>query len=95
MKHKWITFFLETYIELLISAVVAFKMYEFRAVWNNWDKYAAICHVIGIVATIAFFIFICWFVFVKDKLFQRKLKLASRLRHKRVIKRALSDVTEA
>ena len=24
VKHKWITFFLETYVELLISAVVAF-----------------------------------------------------------------------
>ena len=78
VKHEWITFFLEAYIELIVSAVVAFKMYEFRDFWNNWDRFAIACHVTGIITTVSFFIFVCWFVYIKFKPFNRKMKLLKR-----------------
>ena len=65
VKHELITFFLETYVELLISAVVAFRVYNFKEVWNKWDYFAVSSQIIGIAAAVAFFIFIFWFVCVK------------------------------
>ena len=56
---------LECYIELLIGCFISFKFYEIRKKWNYWDKFAAVMHYVGIFFVIAFFLFVCWFVFVK------------------------------
>ena len=70
-------------------------MYNFYEVWNKWDKFAALSHLIGMFAVIAFFIFIFWFVCVKERLYQRRKKLSKKIRHKKQIKRAQSAVQEA
>ena len=58
---------MEAYIELLLACFVAFKMFDIRPVWNNWDKFAVIVHFIGIALTVSFFLFVCYFVFVHVK----------------------------
>ena len=67
VKQAWIVFFIEAYVELLISNVIAFKMLEIRKVWNKWDKFAVCMHCVGIVTSAGFFIFVTWFSFKKVK----------------------------
>ena len=65
IKKAWITFSLEAYIEILFAVIISFRMFQIREVWNNWDKFAIACQMIGIATVIGFFLFVCWFGCVK------------------------------
>ena len=88
VKQAWIVFFLEAYIELLISNIIAFKMLEIRKVWNAWDKFSVACHFVGIVTVIGFYLFICHFVFIKAQPLIIKHKLEKKEHHRQKIKEA-------
>ena len=40
-------------------------MFEIRKFWNNWDKFAVTAHFVGLTASIGFFFFVAWFVFIE------------------------------
>ena len=42
-------------------------MWKIKEFWNNWDVFAVVAHIVGIVLTIAFTIFVIWFVVLKVK----------------------------
>ena len=58
---------METYVELLIAAFIAFKMFEIQSIWNTADMVAVAVHFIFIGIIAYFFIFVCWFVCIKVK----------------------------
>ena len=63
----WTRFFLETLMELLISCIIAFRMWRIRTYWNSWDKFAVFAHFLAIALTTKFIVFVFWFVFKKVK----------------------------
>ena len=73
---------IEAYIELLIASCIAFRMFEIREIWNNWDKFSVTVHFIGIVCVISFFLFVCWFVLIKVKPLNLKKLMERKASHK-------------
>ena len=74
VKQEWIRLLYSTYITLFIASFISFNFFELET-WNNWDKFAVTCHMIGVVTTFGFFIFIIWFVWFKSTRFLTKIKL--------------------
>ena len=64
ITQAWITFFIEAYIELLISIKMGFEMWKIKEFWNGWDKFAVVAHIIGIFVIVIFTIFVIWFVII-------------------------------
>ena len=64
-SQAWIVFFFEAYIELLISIKMGFEMWKIKEFWNDWDKFAVAAHIIGIIVTAIFTIFVIWFVTIR------------------------------
>ena len=59
------TFLLESYMELVISCMLSTRMLKVRSIWKFQDKIAFGFNVIFSLDTIAFTIFILWFVLKK------------------------------
>ena len=69
-------------MSLLIAAGISFKMFDIP-VWSNLDKLSVVAHCFGILSLVAFFIFVCWFVFFKVKPLNIKMKLETKRKHQR------------
>ena len=42
-------------------------MWKIKEFWNNWDIFSVVAHIFGIILTIAFTLFVIWFVVLKVK----------------------------
>ena len=42
-------------------------MWKIKNFWNQWDKFAVVAHIIGILCTLSFTIMVIWFVTGKIK----------------------------
>ena len=63
--HSYTLRYNEAYIELLISIKMGFEMWKIKEFWNDWDKFAVAAHIIGIIVTAIFTIFVIWFVTIR------------------------------
>ena len=83
---------METYVELIIAALICFKMFEIRAAWNVADKVAVAVHMIAIAVIIWFFFYVVWFVFIKVKPLARMKNRARYKEYAPVIEQTLKEL---
>ena len=86
VKQGWIIFYIEAYIELLMSAIVCFDMFKIRKVWNGWDKFSVFVHFVGVITVVCFYIYICWVSFYKMTPLILKKKMEKKAKHDAAIK---------
>ena len=55
-------------------------MWKIEKFWNEWDKFAVVAHIIGIISTTAFTIFVIWFVVNKVRPLTIKQAMDKKLR---------------
>ena len=86
VKQSWMVFYIEAYIELTVSCIIAFDMFKIQKVWNYWDKFSVAVHFLGIASVVGFYIYIWWFTFYKIKPYLLKKKMERKHEHNNVIK---------
>jgi hypothetical protein len=65
--QAWTKALFVMYIALMISSIIAFKMWGIRDYWNGMDKLAVTAHLGGLVILYLFPLFVSWFVVYKSR----------------------------
>ena len=64
-KQKLFTFLLEIFFELVLSGVVAFKMFEVKSQWGNPDWVSLLYHIFMLLISIIFLSLSVHFILTK------------------------------
>ena len=65
--QAWTKALFVMYIALMISSIIAFKMWAIRYYWNGMDRLAVTAHLGGLVILYLFPLFVSWFVVYKSR----------------------------
>ena len=65
--QAWTKALFVMYIALMISSIIAFKMWGIRDYWNGMDRLAVTAHLGGLVLLYVFPLFVAWFAVSKSR----------------------------
>ena len=65
--QAWTKALFVMYIALMISSILAFKMWGIRDYWNGMDRLAVTAHLAGLVILYLFPLYVSWFVVYKSR----------------------------